>query len=492
MYKPVQVNRKDIYFRPDTKRVLARFFSLGDERSIKVIHRVLQLSDEKQKQVFGQVLRSYSQRHRSIVKVFERNFDRIRHLLERLEMPTDKISMTAKLLIGSYFTMEYSIESAALFNPSIVEHPDQSELYKGEKRVIISFRATGEGHVSSIVFRSGYIDTANNIHLDVVGTLLDKPINIKNHRYNKNSFISKLVELHPKDSIAMQKLSENLTETFTYEELKRYVEGIRAEIEHTEDNDNILKQAIWLASSHYEMTFSLDTSISERVIFPISDTEKRGIEDARFVRFITPKGEVIYYATYTAYDGFSILPKLLTTKDFYHFTVKPIHGEIANKGAAIFPRKIKGKYAMLCRIDGENNYIAYSDYINIWNEAIHLVQEPESPYEFIQIGNCGSPIETAAGWLIITHSVGPMREYSIGASLLDLENPHIEIGRLSLPILTPNDMERDGYVPNVVYSCGAIVHNDQLIMPYAMSDYASTYATINLNELIQAILQSEI
>jgi len=266
MYKPVQVNRKDIYFRPDTKRVLARFFSLGDERSIKVIRRVLQLSDEKQKEVFGQVLRSYSQRHRSIVKVFERNFDRIRHLLERLEMPTDKISMTAKLLIGSYFTMEYSIESAALFNPSIVEHPDQSELYKGEKRVIISFRATGEGHVSSIVFRSGYIDTENNIHLDVVGTLLDKPINIKNHRYNKNSFISKLVELHPKDATAMQKLSENLTETFTYEELKRYVEGIRAEIEHTEDNDSILKQAIWLASSHYEMTFSLDTSISERVI----------------------------------------------------------------------------------------------------------------------------------------------------------------------------------------------------------------------------------
>jgi len=276
MYKPVQVNRKDIYFRPDTKRVLARFFSLGDERSIKVIRRVLQLSDEKQKEVFGQVLRSYSQRHRSIVKVFERNFDRIRHLLERLEMPTDKISMTAKLLIGSYFTMEYSIESAALFNPSIVEHPDQSELYKGEKRVIISFRATGEGHVSSIVFRSGYIDTENNIHLDVVGTLLDKPINIKNHRYNKNSFISKLVELHPKDATAMQKLSENLTETFTYEELKRYVEGIRAEIEHTEDNDSILKQAIWLASSHYEMTFSLDTSISERVIFPISDTEKKG------------------------------------------------------------------------------------------------------------------------------------------------------------------------------------------------------------------------
>ncbi|UIR57376.1 glycoside hydrolase family 130 protein [Sphingobacterium sp. SRCM116780] len=492
MYKPVQVTRKDIYFRPDTKRVLARFFSLGDERSLKVIRRVLQLSDEKQKEVFGQVLRSYTKRHRSIVKVFERNFDRIRHLLEQIETPTDKISMTAKLLIGSYFTMEYSIEAAALFNPSIVEHPDQTELYKGEKRVIISFRATGEGHVSSIVFRSGYIDIDNNIHLDVVGTLLDKPINIKSHRYHKNSFISKLVELHPGNALAMEKLNHKLTESFTYEELKRYVEETRAEVPNDDDNNNILKQAIWLASSHYEMTFSLDTSISERVIFPISDTEKRGIEDARFVQFKTAKNESIYYATYTAYDGFSILPKLLTTKDFYHFIVKPIHGEIANKGAALFPRKINGKYAMLCRIDGENNYIAYSDYINIWNEAVHLVQEPMSPYEFVQIGNCGSPIETAAGWLIITHAVGPMREYVIGASLLDLEKPHIEIGRLALPILTPNDEEREGYVPNVVYSCGAIVHNDQLIMPYAMSDYASTYATINLENLIQAILQPDI
>ncbi|MFA5299542.1 MAG: glycosidase, partial [Lutibacter sp.] len=233
--------------------------------------------------------------------------------------------------------------------------------------------------------------------------------------------------------------------------------------------------------------FSIDSAISERVIFPISATEKKGIEDARFVKFTDDNGEITYYATYTAYDGMTILPKLISTTDFYDFKVLPINGKIAhNKGMALFPRKINGKFAMLCRIDGVNNYIAYSDKINIWNDA-KITQQPIYPWELVQIGNAGSPIETKDGWLVITHAVGSMREYTLGASLYELDNPEIEIGRLTEPLMGPNELEREGYVPNVIYSCGSIIHNDELVIPYAMSDYSSTYATINLKELLDAL-----
>jgi len=488
-YRPVKVVRKGIYFRPDSTRVLARFFALGDERSIKIIKRILNLSEEEVQITLNQVLRSYTKRHRSISQIFEKNFDRIKHVLSHIPIEETTISPYQKLLIGSYFTMEYAIESAALFNPSIVEDPDQTELNVGEKRIILSFRATGEGHVSSIVFRSGIIDAACNIHLDYIGKLVDKPDQHKNFQYDKEIFINKLNDLNCASSPVSDALQEKLTETFTYEELKRYIDEVKAKIEPNTETKQFLNQAMWLAKSHYEMTFSLDTSISERVIFPVTDTEKRGIEDARFVQFKTEDGEDIYYATYTGYDGFGILPKLLMTKNFYHFSVMPIHGQIANKGAALFPRKINGKYAMLCRVDGENNFIAYSDDISIWKEEAKRIQEPLYPYEFVQLGNCGSPIETEKGWLMINHAVGPMREYVIGATLLDLENPEIEIGRLHMPLLSPNGEEREGYVPNVVYSCGAMVHQGQLILPYAMSDYESTYATIQLDELLAELVK---
>jgi predicted GH43/DUF377 family glycosyl hydrolase len=247
---------------------------------------------------------------------------------------------------------------------------------------------------------------------------------------------------------------------------------------------------VWLAKAHYKIEFSPDSAISGRVIFPISDNEKNGIEDARFVKFIEENGKVLYYATFTAYDGVSILPKLLLTSDFYNFKGLPIHGELAqNKGMALFPRKINGKYAILCRVDGINNYLAYSDNINIWREA-RIIQKPKYPWDLIQVGNCGSPIETEEGWLVITHGVGPMREYVLGASLYELNNPENEIGRLRKPLLTANSKEREGYVPNVIYSCGSILHNRNLILPYAMSDYASTYATIDLNELLHELKNS--
>jgi len=481
---PVTVKRKDVQFQPDASRVIARFLYTTEERSINLINRILALSEKQQQEILTQVLRDYSKRHRSISRIFEKNFNRLQHLFNKLNIDPLQLSVVQRGLIGAYFTMEYSIEAAAFFNPSMVEDPDQSELAAGEKRVIISFRATGEGHISSVVFRSGIIDANNNIAIDPPGKMLESPEHVKNHTYHKTSFLRKLDEMQAYNKQVYQVMMNKLTDTFTYEELKRYVEETRPMIKDDMQGHIMLNEMMWLASSHYEMDFSVDTAISERVIFPIADTEMKGIEDARFVRFTAEDGEVTYYATYTAYDGITILPKLLLTKDFYHFKVMPVHGEVAqNKGMALFPRKINGKYAMLCRLDGVNNYISFSDNINVWREA-SLLQTPKYPWELLQMGNCGSPIETPEGWLVITHGVGPVREYVLGVSLLDLENPAIEISRLSTPLLMANDKERNGYVPNVVYSCGSMIHEGSLIIPYAMSDYASTYGTVDLAELL--------
>jgi predicted GH43/DUF377 family glycosyl hydrolase len=484
----VTVTRKDSKFVPDPSRVIARFFNISDERSKYVISNVLAMSESEVFTTLSQVLRGYSRRHRNISMIFETHFNKLYKLFDELGIKPGNVNQSHKLLIGSYFTVEYSIESAAFFNPSIVEDPDQSELGQDEKRVILSFRATGEGHISSIVFRSGIINKNNNLIIEPVGKMLAEAERIKRHIYNKESFIKKLDEMREFDSkISPAFVLEKLNNSFTYGELKRAVEEIRITPHLTANKELIVNQIMWLAKSHYELDFSLDSAISERVIFPISETERNGIEDARFVKFIEDNGEVTYYATYTAYDGISILPKLLTTKNFYHFKGLPIHGELAqNKGMALFPRMINGKYAMLCRIDGVNNYIAYSDNINIWREA-KLIQAPKFPWELVQVGNCGSPIETKEGWLVITHGVGPMREYVLGASLYELDNPEKEIGRLKTPLLSPNAEEREGYVPNVVYSCGSFIHNGNLIVPYGISDYASTYASINLNELLNEL-----
>ena len=249
-------------------------------------------------------------------------------------------------------------------------------------------------------------------------------------------------------------------------------------------------QLLWLAEAYYDLTFSLDTDISDRVIFPVSDFERRGMEDARFVRFQDDgdDGQVTYYATYTAYDGVTIAPKLLRTEDFISFRIMPLHGAGAhNKNLALFPRRLHGRYAMLSRIDGWSNYVMYSDNLNIWEQPVQI-QKPKSAWEFIQIGNCGSPIETAHGWLVVTHGVGPMRRYCLGVSLLDLDDPAIEIGRLNEPLLIPNKEEREGYVPNVLYSCGSIIHQGKLVIPYGLSDYCSSFVTVDLASLLEKLL----
>lgn len=488
----VAVIRKNVKFNPDPSRVIARFHYTNDERSKNIIRKVLDMPENQAKIALSQVLRSYSKRHRSISKIFEKHFNKLSHLFDELGINPEEILEYMKVLIGSFFTKEYSIESAAFFNPSIVEDPDQSKLRTGEKRVILSFRATGEGHISSIAFRSGILDEHNDLHIESVGKMLNEAEHIKRHIYNKKLFKKSLFELQNNNKEITSKVFSKLSNDFTYGELERSIKETKKEMLFSASEEIMFDQIMWLASSHYEIEFSLDTAISERVIFPVSENERNGIEDARFVKFVDDDGEVRYYATYTAYDGLTLLPKLLETKDFYNFKIIPINGEIGrNKGMALFPRKIKGKYAMLCRLDGINNYISFSDEINIWHEA-KLLQEPIYHWEFLQIGNCGSPIETKEGWLVLTHAVGQMREYVLGASLFDLDNPEIELGRLKIPLMMPNEEEREGYVPNVIYTCGALIHNGMLNIPYAMSDYASAFACVNLEELITELMSSKL
>jgi len=484
----VTINRKEIRFSPDPSRIIARFFYTNDARGRQVILHVMNMEDSEVEATLNQILRNYSVRHRNISLLFKNHFYRVNPLLEQLKIDPLTIGPARQALIGSYFTNEYSIEAAAFFNPSVVEDPDQSGLTPEEKRLIFSFRATGEGHISSIVFRSGILDKNCNLRVEPVGKMLAEANIIQKYVYDKEIFVRKLDEM----SVFNNKLSvlfvlEQLDDKFTYGELKRTIDNTKISRHMSKKKQLILDEMLWLAESHYDLHFTLDSAISERVIFPASQIEKNGIEDARFVKFTDTDGEVTYYATYTAYDGKTILPKLLETKNFYDFKSMAIHGEIAqNKGMALFPRKINGQYAMLCRLDGVNNYIAYSDNVAMWHTAKQL-QSPKYPWEFIQIGNCGSPIETSEGWLVITHGVGPMREYVLGASLYDLYCPEKEIGRLKTPLLSPNSAEREGYVPNVVYSCGSMVHQGQLVIPYGISDCAATYASIDLNELIRAI-----
>jgi predicted GH43/DUF377 family glycosyl hydrolase len=487
----VPIIRKNIVFTPDSKRVVARYFMNGDERTQQMVMRIMMLDEKQILQTLEQTLREFARRHRNISSIFLKHCEKIRPVIEGMQLDYEAISLDRKMLIGSYCTMEYAIESAAIFNPSIIEDFDQTGLEVGEKRVILSFRATGEGHISSIVFRRGILDRNNNLQVMKIGHHIDKAEIEHKTLYNKERFIMKLSEMHTHDKYIVQIMQE-LPDEFEYAVLKSLVRTGLSDPSISQERRTALEEIIWLANSFYDLSFKHDSDITERVIFPISDSESRGIEDARFVRFDDDHDDSHrVLATYTAYNGHTILPKLISTEDFYTFRVMPLHGAGAqNKNLALFPKKIKGKYAMLSRIDGVNNYIMYSDRVTQWNTPI-LLQEPRFAWEFTQIGNCGSPLWTTEGWLVITHGVGTMRRYCIGASLFDLDDPSKEIGRLTEPLLSPLEDEREGYVPNVVYSCGAIIHNNSLILPYAVSDYSSTYAVVDLVDLLMALKSSK-
>jgi len=480
--------RTRIVIKPDYKRVLYRPFTIiSEERIIKIIGRILTLSEKEVKKELKNVMTEFEERHQRLRNFYLNRFEQMKKYLLTDQLLSDE----RKLLIGAYFTQEYSLESAALFNPSMVWHPDQSDLPEGSRRFILSLRATGEGHISSITFRSGVINKENRIDINTPTRYVATSENITNPVYEKILFERKLMELDLLNDFA-KKVLDSLEDNFTIADLEDCIKIlIRPFRNKGGENELTAKGILSLALSNYEIQYSPDQGLSERIIFPHSSSEINGIEDARFVEFTDEDGQRTYYATYTAYDGKVVFPQILETKDFLHFKISTLNGpEVKNKGMALFPRKINGLYAMLSRQDNENIFLMYSEHLHFWYTK-QLILKPTYPWEFVQLGNCGSPIETDAGWLVLSHGVGAMREYSIGAFLLDKADPSIVIGRLEEPLLTPNENEREGYVPNVLYSCGSAIHGDELIIPYAMSDHASSIAKVGVNELLQKLTESK-
>ena len=481
------VDRTDVILQPDPARVLIRFFSPGTpDRIERIISRVLTLDKTRILPRLDFVCSHFASRHDDLEAVFLRHFEVIAPCMVIDSTPSHE----QQLLIGAYFTSEYALESAALFNPSMVLHPDQSGLEDGRVRFVLSLRATGEGHVSSLVFREGTIDGRGSIHIPPPGPLVIGPEVVQNPSYAKETFGAKLYEMGYDNDITTDIL-DRLDPEFSLADLKtelgRNRSTIRRRTAALEDTLNVM---LALAEQQYEIHFEGTHPLSERVIFPRMDHHRKGIEDARFVRFEEDDGQIMYYATYTAYDGRTFLPQLLQTPDFRKFKFITLNGTgIANKGLALFPRKVNGQYVMLSRQDGENIHIMFSDHLHFWQDS-SVLMKPKYSWEFVQLGNCGSPIETPRGWLVLTHGVGPMRRYCIGAVLLDLNNPAKVIGRLRKPLLEPDENERDGYVPNVVYTCGAMIHGKWLVVPYAMSDYASRIALVDLDELLGALAES--
>ena len=483
--QPIKVKRLPEKFLSDDRRVLARpFMPGGPARVPVVVKRVLGLSDAAAAAALAEVRADFATRHRDFETDLRENFEHIRPWIEQ----PGPINETNQLLIGAYFTMEYSIESVALFNPSIVPHPDQSNLEPGALRFIMSLRAIGEGHISSIVFRIGVITADGDIIVEPASRFVERAELVKNPTYHKPTFFAKLIEMEAYNDHA-QSILDLLSDDFSFTQLETAIGRIARHHGVEIGFQETVNSLIWLAKSNYQLIFPPGCDPSEVVIFPTTDDESRGIEDARFVRFVEGDGAVTYYGTYTAYNGQRILPQLLQTGAFREFRINTLNGRyVQNKGLALFPRQVDGRYLMVSRIDGQNLYVMPSTNLRLWNEAIYL-QEPAWTWDFVQIGNCGSPLETPAGWLLLTHGVGPVRRYCIGASLLDLKNPYRVIGRLTEPLITPNEQEREGYVPNVVYSCGALIHNDELIIPYGLADSATSFAKVNLTELLEHLVR---
>src|SRR5262245_26500033 len=418
--KTANVKRTQVVLHPDRRRVLLRPFLLSNDspgatpgaafdRALRICTSVSSLPESLVCSLWKQVQAEFGERHAKTQRFLQSRFEQVRPLL----LGSPSFSEQRALLLGAYFTHEYSLEAAALFNPSIVPHPDQSDLAQGSLRFILSLRATGEGHISSITFRTGTLDAESNITINAPTRYCLEPEQVPSASYEKALFERKLRELGLVGDFTREAL-QHLGESFTLEQLRAAVscaaEHLGARDEQTEA---VARKTLMLAQSNYEVQFSPDSRLSERVLFPTTPSQSNGIEDARFVLFHNDDGSSTYYATYTAYDGKMILPQFIETPDFLHFKFFTLNGPaVTNKGMALFPRKIHGHYAMLGRQDYENIYVMYSDHSHFWDTA-QLVVKPTFPWEFIQMGNCGSPIETEDGWLVLSHGVGPMRKYCI-------------------------------------------------------------------------------
>lgn len=484
--KPIILCRHEVLLHPESSRVIIRpFIPLEKSRITTIIGRALLLSEEEVVKELSMIREEFNARHFDIDEVMFYHFQMVeRHVFTQRPLTNER-----KFLIGAMFSGEYALESAALFNPSIVPHPDQGDLEPGALRFVMSLRATGEGHISSIEFRSGVIDADGAVVLDETSKCLTVPHVLRDPSYNKRRFLNKLHEMGAVSEHCLAVINP-LPDHFTLTDLRISIESAKKEAKSQSlDLMRTIERIQWLADSNYELQFPLSLKMSERIIFPVSANESNGIEDARFVRFIEDNGSVMYYATYTAYNGRSTLPQLIETHDFHHFRILTLSGNgVQNKGMAFFPRKIGGEYVTLSRHDDENLYLIRSYDPHHWDNP-ELLMRPAEMWESVKIGNCGSPIETEAGWLVITHGVGPMRKYCIGAALLDLNDPSKVLGRLREPLILPEGNEREGYVPNVVYSCGSLIHNKTLILPYAMSDKATAMVSIRLEELLWRLIE---
>ncbi|NPD45779.1 response regulator [Lentimicrobium sp. S6] len=479
----INVQRLETKIKPDPKRVITKFsFPKSKERAKILIKRVLGLNENEASITLQQTLRLFSNRHINISNIFKANYNHILPLIEELGISNDALPESKQLLIGAYFTKEQSIESKSICNPSMVEAPDQTDLLRGQKRVVISLRGVGEDGISNLIFREGILNKDGSLELEEMGRVVALPERISSKTYEKKHFLDS-VKKSEAFSDHENYIEAILPKEFDYNHLTQIIDDAKLESRDSDERLQALDFLFSLAEINYETTFSLDTTLSERVLFPNTASESQGIEDARFVKYTNNAGVVSYIATYNANDGEEVLPHMIETYDFYHFTMMPLHGIGAHqKGMALFPRKIKGDYVMISRLDGINNYILFSDDINKWEES-HLLHEPKFAWESNQVGNVGSPIETEKGWLLLTYGVGVMRQYVIGAVLLDLENPRKVIARLKEPLLKANSVEREGGVPNVVYSCGAMVNDDKLIIPYGVSDTSSAFAYVYLQDI---------
>jgi predicted GH43/DUF377 family glycosyl hydrolase len=490
--KSIQIKRTQHQILPDVRRVLAKPYLPGEEtllpgtsRAAQLVTRILAIPESQVAELNAEISSRFENRHYGFSQILERHFDLI---ADHIPAGTH-VSDERRALIGAYFTHEYAVEAAALFNPSIVLAPDQRGVPRGAKRFVMSLRAVGEGHLSSIEFRTGVLEADGGMILAATSSNLVTGRRTPPTEFDKAHFSAKLTELGALNELSTSVLSR-LRAKFSIDELEASLAALEANGQPMVMFETVKMMRI-LAASNYITTFPTDSELSERVIFPAGPNETRGMEDARFVRFTEPSGDSTYYATYTAYDGFEILPQLIETKDFVQFKISTLHGAAAqNKGMALFPRMIGGKYVMLSRKDRENLHLSTSEDVHDWHEVRELYR-PQNPWELLQIGNCGSPIETEAGWLVLTHGVGPMRRYAIGALLLDLEDPTRVIGYLPKPLIEPNEDEREGYVPNVVYTCGAIVHAEHLVVPYGFSDAGIAVAQVPLAQLLDALLSSQ-
>ncbi len=478
----MNITRLSLWLKGDPNRVITQLFLPGGPSQIRaLIERVRTIPTTVVTSMLAELVADYGPRHQDIRETFRQNYASAIALVGE----TPDASEEYRMLLGAYFTKEYSLESAALFNPSMVLHPDQNGVASGSARFIMSLRACGEGHISCIEFRTGIVDARLRVTIDPLTRFAFTARPMDDVLYDKQSFFLKLVEMNVHNSY-VESVLFLLEDQFTMSELNDAIERQRLQ-ESVAPFNELADSMLWLAHSNYDLEFSSNSVLSERVIFPVSDNESRGIEDARFVRFTHPNGSIAYYATYSAYNGFRVLPQFIETTDFRRFKMTTLNGKyVQNKGMALFPRKVGDHFMMAARLDGQNIYLLRTDNIHFWNDS-RLIYEPRKPWEMVQVGNCGSPIETDTGWILLTHGVGPMRQYWIGALLLDLEDPSRVISQLNEPLLVPQSDERDGYVPNVVYSCGALRHGDHLIVPYAVSDSHTRVATVSIAEVLERL-----